>query len=190
MIVMLAAIAVLISLLAIGCKKVDLNSNGNIKTDDVSGNIVKDTAAKDAASQTAAANTDKAAPTAAPAAEKKVIDIAKASSSDCADISLKLEGVDGGKPCIYSNTVTIVLGNSGERSISMIKLNVDGSKADTETLISGVPSASASIQIIRYDSEKYGSLDELRLTPIIRLDDGKEAACEDRIASETSISKC
>ena len=168
---------------AIGCKKADAGYAGDAKpAEATSGNAVKETTKETTDAANAVKETVKS--------EIKPIERTAASKAECSDVSLELDGANNEKPCIYGNTITLLLANSGEEVISIVDMHIKGSNGEIAASLSGISAGSASTQIIMYGTERYGSLEELTLIPVIELGNGKKAACEDKAIAEKSIGRC
>lgn len=110
---------------------------------------------------------------------------------DCIGVEIDLIEIGGKKePCVYKNTITLQLINEGEKGISGVNLHIKGDKSDEIVVrLEGLSVGSASNNIVRYDEERYGSLEELEIAPIIVVDD-KEGICSGKTIKYDGVGSC
>lgn len=183
----MAGIALIIAavILISGCAIVGINEDAK---DGVSGSTVKDISGE-AAERTAEETQEKE--------EKKEGFISGivgrvVMHSDCKEVSLNLLEVDGEKElCLYKNTLSIGVLNDGEKPLSGIKLYIESEKSgEIETMVrSAISPGSAARHIVRYDTEKYGELEKVKIIPVIKAD-GKDIVCDEAGIKGIGLTSC
>ncbi|PIN85904.1 hypothetical protein COV19_07475 [Candidatus Woesearchaeota archaeon CG10_big_fil_rev_8_21_14_0_10_44_13] len=168
------------------CKKVEVGENtAKSGPDSISADVVGSKEAADAPAGDTAGSED----------TTNVISkiVGKAvMSPECSKASLSFFETDGRKDvCIYRNSVSIVLINDGEIELSGFDLYVKGKDSDevVVNMRSAIGIGSMSRQIIRYDSQRYGELEGIRVVPVLS-DDGEEAMCSEKGIEENDINDC